>query len=294
MDARGVVQRGSAFALIAGAAAAGSLALPSQGRAGPIAKCDGRSSPPEAVIAACTAALRDSRLELSDRADFLLVRGQAEESLDESPQAVADFGQIIEFEKQAQTAELESKLGDDMALAAGRGMASGAGLTGPSRDFVRFRSDLVTAYAERAGSYAELGNAVAARADADRAVQLGPSFSWTWNARCWARAVVNNELDAALADCNHALELVQSKLDRAGILDSRALVRYRQGQFDLSAADEDDAIAASPKMPSFRFLRGLAEERLGKTAEGRADIAAALAAKPNLADQYARWGLRPE
>jgi tetratricopeptide (TPR) repeat protein len=154
--------------------------------------------------------------------------------------------------------------------------------------------DYAEALAARAGVHVELGDFAAANAAADRAVQLGPTLYQTWNTRCWARGAANVELAAASTDCDRALQLAQTKHDSAEGLDSRALVRYRQGRFDLAVADEDAAIAADAKEPSFRFMRGLAEERLGKAEAGRADIAAAVAADPKLPDQYARWGLKPD
>lgn len=150
------------------------------------------------------------------------------------------------------------------------------------------------AVAGRAQAYAELGKFAEAEADADRALQLDPTLYFTWIARCNVRAFGNVELELALADCDHAIQLAHSKGETANAFDSRALVRYRQGQFDLAVADENAAIAGDAGEPGFRYLRGLAEERIGKAAEGQADIAAALAADPKLAARYARLGLRAD
>ena len=40
-------------------------------------------------------------------------------------------------------------------------------------------------------------------------------------------------------------------------------------------------------------MRGIVKLRLGRTEEGRADVAAALAAEPDIADFYGEFGLSP-
>ena len=156
-------------------------------------------------------------------------------------------------------------------------------------------ADYADALGIRSGIYLRLGNLSAAKADADHAVQLDPTAAYSWNGSCWARALGNVELDAALADCERALTLAKSKEEQAIALDSRAMVQYRRGRFDAAIADDDAALANDSKhAANFRFLRGLSEEAGGRVDAGRVDVAAALAADPHVADEYARWGLRPK
>ena len=63
------------------------------------------------------------------------------------------------------------------------------------------------------------------------------------NGRCWARALLGQDLDKALADCNQALRLSPKT---AMMLDSRGLVRLRRGEFDSAIRDYDDALALNP------------------------------------------------
>jgi len=282
-------------------------------------KCEYGSSSPASVIEACSEALQDSATKPPARAHLTLIRGSAEQALGKQSEAIADFSQVIELDiAQAQAlatspaglganfAQEQRGLGESAVLAAELATAHA------NRGLIRFMqgdndsaiADLTSAarlapdyaqiYLYRSAVYTQLGKATDAIADAEHALQLAPRDAMAWNARCWGRAVGNTDLPAALTDCDRALELARSAGARAEVLDSRALVRYRQGRFDLAAADEDAAIAAWPAATASRFLKGLAEERLGKTAEGRADIATAVAADPKLADQYARWGLRPD
>lgn len=110
------------------------------------------------------------------------------------------------------------------------------------------------------------------------------------NARCWTRALLGQELEAALADCNAAVKM-QSK--SAAYLDSRALVYMRLGKYDKSIADYDAAIALEPKNAASRYCRGVVRTRQGHAAEGQADIAEAVALAPKVADFYTRHGIIP-
>ncbi len=110
------------------------------------------------------------------------------------------------------------------------------------------------------------------------------------NSRCWTRALLNQELEAALADCNAAVKLQPKS---AAYLDSRALVFLRQGKYDTAIADYDAALAISPKTSSARYCRGIARSRQGHATEGQADIAEATAQSPKVAEFYTHHGIIP-
>lgn len=110
------------------------------------------------------------------------------------------------------------------------------------------------------------------------------------NSRCWARALLNQELDAALADCNAAVRLEPTA---PAYLDSRALVYLRLGKYDKAIADYDAALGMDPKSASTRYCRGIARIRQGHATEGQADIAEAVAHAPKVAELYARHGITP-
>ena len=110
------------------------------------------------------------------------------------------------------------------------------------------------------------------------------------NGRCWARALLDRDLDKALADCNGA---VRANPKNFGFLDSRGLVFLRRGEFDKAIADYDASLALHPQTPWSLYGRGLAKTRSGDAAGGKADIAAALAISPTVAAQAERYGLKP-
>jgi tetratricopeptide (TPR) repeat protein len=114
------------------------------------------------------------------------------------------------------------------------------------------------------------------------------------NARCWARALLGQELSAALSDCNTALKLTAKHSPiSASVLSSRGLVRLRLGDYDKSIADYDDALKLAPKNAWSLYGRGVAEMRRKRAAEAQADIAAAMAIRAPVADEFKRRGIIP-
>jgi len=110
------------------------------------------------------------------------------------------------------------------------------------------------------------------------------------NSRCWSRALANIDLEKALADCNAAIK-------RDGpipaYLDSRGMVRVRQGDFAGAVADYDAALAKMPKLAASLYMRGWARRASGKAQDGAADIAAATAIEPDVADRFTPFGFAP-
>jgi tetratricopeptide (TPR) repeat protein len=108
--------------------------------------------------------------------------------------------------------------------------------------------------------------------------------------RCFIRALWNEALDLALADCDAALRREPGLIAARG---ARGLVRLRQGDPDKAAVDLNATVAALPRDPWALYGRGLARLRQGQTAEGKADLAAALALQPDLDAQAKVHGLAP-
>jgi tetratricopeptide (TPR) repeat protein/predicted aspartyl protease len=110
--------------------------------------------------------------------------------------------------------------------------------------------------------------------------------------RCRAKALLGIDLDGALKDCNKALDR-SMKNTGAGILDSRALVRLRRGEFDKSIADYDAALKLNPQQARSLYGRGIAKLRKQRNAEGEVDIAAAEKIAPKIAENFSRRGIDP-
>ncbi|MCW1429515.1 DUF3857 domain-containing protein [Novosphingobium sp. JCM 18896] len=110
------------------------------------------------------------------------------------------------------------------------------------------------------------------------------------NARCWYLALRSSSLDMALADCNRAIELSS---DPATYLDSRAMVRFREGKLAEARADYDAALAQEPELASSLYMSAVVSRRLGD--KGRADLErrAALTLNPSVERFYRRYGITP-
>jgi tetratricopeptide (TPR) repeat protein len=110
------------------------------------------------------------------------------------------------------------------------------------------------------------------------------------NSRCRARALLGQELDKALDDCNAAVRINPKG---AQFLDSRGLVRLRRGDYKKSIADYDAALSLDPELAWSLYGRGLDQLRLGNAGAGQADIAAAAVLRPKIAEEAGKFGIAP-
>lgn len=127
----------------------------------------------------------------------------------------------------------------------------------------------------------------------DRALMIdasGTERAELLNGRCWSRAELGRELQAALDDCNESLAL---RPDADETLDSRGLVELRLGAYDKAIADYTAALKLNAKLPTSLFGRGVAELRAGRKTAGAADIAAARAMDAKVEQQFAGFGVKP-
>jgi tetratricopeptide (TPR) repeat protein len=108
--------------------------------------------------------------------------------------------------------------------------------------------------------------------------------------RCWARAVWNQHLDGALADCNRALQL---NPDFVHAYVTRGWVYARKGDYAAAMKDYDLALSKNPKLASALYMRGLAREKTGDTANADIDILTARVVDPDIASTYARYDVAP-
>jgi tetratricopeptide (TPR) repeat protein len=145
-------------------------------------------------------------------------------------------------------------------------------------------------FRDRADILFDKGDLDGAVKNLDQATKLEPDLSVAYNVRCFFRAEANKDLPAALTDCNQAIKLAP---DDASVFDSRGLVYYRLGQFDLALKDYDQAIKLSPDLVSSLYLRGIVKRRLGNRSEGDADIRAAKKIDADVVGDYKKYGIAP-
>ncbi|MFL6813919.1 MAG: caspase family protein, partial [Bradyrhizobium sp.] len=136
--------------------------------------------------------------------------------------------------------------------------------------------------------YASKGAYDLAIKDFDGSLRLNAKDVEALKNRCWVRSVVG-ELKAALKDCNEALRLRPNFVDA---LDSRGLVNLKSGMTKNAIADFDAALKINPRLTSSLYGRGVAKKRNGAEAEGDLDITNAKAMDPNIAKEYADYGVQ--
>ncbi|MXO90532.1 DUF3857 domain-containing protein [Pontixanthobacter aquaemixtae] len=110
------------------------------------------------------------------------------------------------------------------------------------------------------------------------------------NADCWYRGLHKVALDDAINVCTRAVERTSNA---ANVLDSRAMVHYRMGDYASALADIEEALKLSPDLAATRYLKGIVLLEQGD-ANGRDFVRMALRQSPELADQYALYGIVPK
>ncbi|MFM5895373.1 MAG: aspartyl protease family protein [Novosphingobium sp.] len=141
-----------------------------------------------------------------------------------------------------------------------------------------------------AALYFELGQDLQAIAIYDDLIETHPQdklIGLFLNRRCWVRALAGIELDAALADCNRSIKAEKS----AAVLDSRALVEFRQRNFAAALADYDAALALDPNLTWSHYMRGQTRIALGQVEAGKTERDAAFANDPKVAERARRYEL---
>ena len=75
-------------------------------------------------------------------------------------------------------------------------------------------------------------------------------------------------------------------------LDSRGFVKLKMAQPSNAIADYDAALRINPKHASSLYGRGIAKLRIGNTVAGNGDISAAKLSQSDIAEEFARYGVR--
>jgi tetratricopeptide (TPR) repeat protein len=142
-----------------------------------------------------------------------------------------------------------------------------------------------------ASIYDRLGSPDAALPDYDLWLKSHPEDSQrgvALNGRCWVRGLLNRDLDKAMDDCNAALRAMPRE---AAIIDSRALIHVRRGEWKQALADYNAALAINPRSAWSLYMRGVVETKSGMDTQGKTDRAAAVAIDSKVADRARKYGL---
>lgn len=244
-------------------------------------RCSGEGAP-EYRVAQCSIVINFAQTAPDRRAAALIERGKIRADQSQFARAMADYGRAMRINNRNAQAYAARAL-----LHQARGAYDIA-----LRDFDRALSIDPTLQAAIAGRTETLANRVTQfqedLASITEALQQTPTDSALLNQRCWIRAINNDDLDAALADCNAA---ILAQPTNAAALDSRGLVHLKRGDYAASMADYDAALAMEPARGHYMFGRGVARIRMGLVAEGQADIAEAERLEPGITANYLSYGV---
>lgn len=279
------------------------LALPAaalaQDRDRDWARCRGDS--PEVVIAGCTALIASAHLSDAERDQALSARAFAYRFQHDYPHAIADYQDALRRNPRAIWTHIglgnSYRDADDSGQASGEyaralGLAKGElGNAGPqSAQYAPRLARVAAIHYERGRMYEGAHDYPHATEDFREALRRAPNDPEMGNALCWTLAIRSESLDEARAACDASL---RARPNHAPTLDSRGMVGLKQGRFQDAWNDYDAAVRIDAGGPSWVYGRGIAALRLGRTAEGRADIARAEGLNPGVTQYYADFGVRP-
>jgi len=134
---------------------------------------------------------------------------------------------------------------------------------------------------ERGLAYRRSGQNDRAMQDYDQALRLKPDFVDALNSRCYLKAIVGQLQEALRLDPKNKYAF-----------DSRGFAYLKLGMLDAAIADYSTALQIEPSRPYSLFGRGVARRKKGDAAGGNADMAAAKAKAPGIAEEFAKYGVR--
>ena len=125
-------------------------------------------------------------------------------------------------------------------------------------------------------------------ADYSSAIEIEPRMGLAYNNRALSRAIAGSDLVAALGDSDQALKLLPLNLE---VRDTRGFIYLKLGDPALALTEYNAALTSDPNRALSLYGRGLARIRMGDAA-GKGDQEAALTINPEVASDFAVYGLR--
>lgn len=260
-----------------------------------------RSEDAQRAIAACTR-ITQSNVDRRYIAGAFMARGDIHESESERELAHADYRRAVEL-YDAEIAEAPETASGYVGRAAAYYRLDMFDNAIDDLDrAVRLDGGDANAYYSRAITRFRMGDYAAAISDYDRTAQLGRRMATRGSmrasspvaevnpainaGRCIARAAAGVELDVARAACRDAAR-------RSGNTFARGFLNFMQGDYEQAWSDFAAAVADDATDGHALYGRGVAALRLGRQAEGDADIAQAREFEGDDLAYYANAGLRP-
>ena len=235
-------------------------------------------------VSPCTAVASDTRADPHRRAMAYVLRGAHHAQVGQYARAMADFGRAIRLDPRYADAYVQR----------GQVYHERGAFERAVQDFnaaLAIDPNLPAAIQSRddalSGRYDYLAEQLRSL---DDALARDPTNSGLLNNRCWTRAINDDDLDLALADCNAALEQEPNNVEA---WDSRGMVHLKRGEFQAAYDDYNRAVSLRPGYGHYLYGRGIAQIRLGNADAGRADLANAEQVTPGVTDTYYEYGIEP-
>lgn len=141
-------------------------------------------------------------------------------------------------------------------------------------------------FTARGSALVRIGQYDRAIQDYTQAVQITPQNASPFAGRSLAY-LARGDLQQALKDCQEAIRLAPTRRD---LIENRGLVYLRLKRVELALADFEAALESNPRLSSSLFARGIIRLRRGD-ARGNADVSAAQAIQPDVANDLGRYGV---
>jgi len=241
------------------------------------------SADPAVSIAGCTAILRSSQAQDTDRTYAYFQRGLAYERHGDLDLAIQDDSEVIrrtpkEYLAWNNRGFAHLRKGDpaDLDLA-----------ISDLDHAIRLEPEMTIARFNRGEAYNLKGDEQEAIDDFSGVIKLDPKNAMAWNNRCYYRAIAG-QLDDALADCNQSLKLNPNE---AATMDSRAFTYLKMRKYELAIADYDSVIHRFGSQALWLYGRGLARRGKHDAAGAKADMNAAIQMDPKIVERYRKLGM---
>lgn len=245
-------------------------------------KACGDFARPEVAIPICDRLLEDDTLGNEARAFAHYSRAMIAMDRQEMARALPDLDYAIRFDP------------SQSAYYASRGIVHGtlgdlsAAIDDLSRA-IELTPDDAVSLQNRGKAYSDIGEQRLSLLDFSRAIALGNDQGDTRNGRCWARAVMNEELELAREDCETAVRMAPTQGNN---LNSLAFVRFRSGDYAGAIDAYTAALALDPARASSYYMRGRAKAQINDPTAAE-DMAKGVSLEPGVAQRYAGYGIAP-
>ncbi len=217
-----------------------------------------------------------------DNAQAYVVRGLANNRRGQKQLAMQDYDAALQ-----RAPRYPQALANRAALLSEEGKYDQA--IGDLDESIKADPDNPVAYYNRGYAYFAKHDYDKALADYDAAIRLEPDMGLAYNNRCLIRAITGKDLVAGMQDCDRAQKLMPLNID---VRITRGFIFLKLGDPKLAINEYNAALDVDPNRPLALYGRGIARIMTGETREGEGDKAAALTLDPEVAAQFAIYGIK--